>query len=113
MPRLFISALAVVTLLLFGISPSVAQDKGKNKKDKGDVAQSAEINALMAAVDALMGGNAGDNTLPLKWEQHHFIKALGSKTALLQKPFDLKALESAVSKLLPQRSEAVSRTPDE
>ena len=44
---------------------------------------------------------------------HARVKALGSKTALLQKPFDLKALESAVSKLLPQRSEAVSRTPDE
>jgi hypothetical protein len=86
MSRLFISALAAVTLLLSGISPSVAQDKGKNKKDKGDVAQSAEINALMAAVDALMAGNAGDSTLPLKWEQHHFIKALGSKTYV---PFTL------------------------
>lgn len=43
---------------------------------------------------------------------HARVKALG-KTALLQKPFDLAALESAVSKMLSQRSEAVSRTPHE
>ena len=74
-------------LLLLGVSPSVAQEKGKNtKKDKADAAQQAEISALMAAIDALMAGNAGDNTLPLKWEQHHFIKALGSKTYV---PFTL------------------------
>ena len=40
----------------------------------------------MVAVDALMAGNAGDSTLPLKWEQHHFIKAQGSKTYV---PFTL------------------------
>ena len=44
---------------------------------------------------------------------HARVKALGSKTALLQKPFDPEELESAVSKLLPQRSEVASRTPDE
>ena len=40
------------------------------------------------------------------------VKALGSNTALLEKPFDLDALESLAQKLL-QRSEPVSRTPDE
>ena len=86
MSRLFRNVLTVVTLLLLGAGPSVAQEKGKSKKDKGDVAQEAEINALMVAVDTLMAGNAGDSTLPLKWEQHHFIKALGSKTYV---PFTL------------------------
>ena len=33
------------------------------------------------------------------------VKALGKNTALLEKPFDLEALESIVVKLLPQRSE--------
>ena len=82
--------LAVAVLLLVGAGPSSAQDKGKNKnkkdKDKGDAAQQAEFNALMAAVDGLMAGNPADTTLPLKWEQHHFIKALGSKTYV---PFTL------------------------
>ena len=86
MPRLLRSFLAVVLLLLLGVSPSVAQDKGKNKKDKVDTTQQADINALMASVDALMAGNAGESTLPLKWEQHHFIKALGTKTYV---PFTL------------------------
>ena len=44
---------------------------------------------------------------------HAKVKALGSNTALLEKPFDLEALESIVVKLLAQRSEPVSRTPDE
>src|SRR6478672_9849650 len=87
MSRPFRILLTVVMLLLLGVSPSVAQEKGKNtKKDKADAAQQADVSALMAAIDALMAGNAGDNTLPLKWEQHHFIKALGSKTYV---PFTL------------------------
>lgn len=86
MPRLLRRFLAVVLLLLLGVSPSVAQDKGKNKKDKVDTTQQGDIIALMASVDALMAGNAGESTLPLKWEQHHFIKALGTKTYV---PFTL------------------------
>src|SRR5262245_33532640 len=86
MSRLSRSVLAASLLLLLGVSPSVAQDKGKNKKDKTDTAQQADINALMVAVDALMAGNAGENTMPLKWEQHHFIKAVGTKTYV---PFTL------------------------
>jgi CheY-like chemotaxis protein len=39
------------------------------------------------------------------------VTALGSNTALLEKPFDLEALESCALKLL-QRSEPVIRTPD-
>src|SRR5262245_44751544 len=86
MSRLLRTCLAVVMLLPLGVSSSVAQDKGKNKKDKGDAAQQAEVNALMVAIDGLMAGNAGENTLPLKWEQHHFIKAVGTKTYV---PFTL------------------------
>ena len=87
MSRLFRSVLTVVMLLLLGVSPLVAQEKGKNnKKDKADAAQQADVSALMVAIDALMAGNAGENTLPLKWEQHHFIKALGTKTYV---PFTL------------------------
>jgi hypothetical protein len=86
MSRLSRSLLTASLLLLLGVSPSVAQDKGKGKKDKGDAAQQADMNALIVAVDALMAGNAGENTLPLKWEQHHFIKALGTKTYV---PFSL------------------------
>src|SRR5262245_52802066 len=86
MSRLLRSLLAVAVVVFLGAGPSGAQDKGKNKKDKSDATQQAEVNALMTAVEALMAGNPGDSTLPLKWEQHHFIKALGSKTYV---PFTL------------------------
>jgi hypothetical protein len=84
MPRLSRPFLIIAALLLVGVVAIEAQDK--NKKDKPDAAQQADVKAMMAAVDALMAGNPGDGTLPLKWEQHHFIKALGSKTYV---PFTL------------------------
>ena len=86
MPRLFRPFLVIAALLLVGVAAGGAQDKNKKDKDKPDASQQADVKALMAAVDALMAGNPGDGTLPLKWEQHHFIKALGSKTYV---PFTL------------------------
>jgi hypothetical protein len=77
--------LVILSLLLLSASASwTSQDK--DKKDKQDPAQQAEIRALITSVDDVMAGKPGANTLPLKWEQEHFIKAQANKTYI---PFTL------------------------
>jgi hypothetical protein len=75
-----------LTVLLLLAVPAAAAPTGQGKKPTADPAQQAEITALVAAVDDLMGGKAVAPSLPVKWEQEHFLKAEAGKTYV---PFTL------------------------
>ena len=73
----FLRGLAV--LLLVAV-PCAAAPDAQDKKSKPDPGQQADITALITAADDLMAGKSVESTLPLKWEQEHFIKAEAGKT---------------------------------
>ena len=66
-------------LLLLAV-PAGAAPTAQTKKSATDPAQQAEIAALVTAVDDLMGGKSVAPSLPVKWEQEHFLKAEAGKT---------------------------------
>jgi len=75
----------LIVLLLLAV-PAGAAPTAQTKKSATDPAQQAEIAALVAAVDDLMGGKVVAPSLPVKWEQEHFLKAEAGKTYI---PFTL------------------------
>jgi hypothetical protein len=75
-----------LTLLLLLVVPASADLTAQSKKPAADPAQQAEITALIAAVDDLTGGKSIESSLPVKWEQEHFLKAEAGKTYV---PFTL------------------------
>jgi len=84
----FARGLAVLALFCLSAAiPQASQDKDKkDKQDKQDPGQQAEIRALITSVDEAMAGKPAANTLTLKWEQEHFIKAQANRTYI---PFTL------------------------
>jgi hypothetical protein len=83
-----------LTALLILAVPAFAAPTTQNKKQEGDPVQQAEIKALVAAVDDLLSGKMVEPTLPLKWEQEHFLKAEAGKTYV---PFTLAIDPPAVA----------------
>jgi hypothetical protein len=81
--KTLVRGLVVLLLLAF---PAAAAPTAQNQKSATDPAQQAEITALVAAVDDLMGGKVVAPSLPVKWEQEHFLKAEAGKTYI---PFTL------------------------
>ena len=69
----------LIVLLLLAV-PAVAAPTAQTKKSTTDPAQQAEIAALVTAVDDLMAGKVVASSLPVKWEQEHFLKAEAGKT---------------------------------
>src|SRR5262245_55701194 len=79
----YFKGLVTAACVLVLATGSQAQDK---KDSKQDPEQQADVRTLMTAVDDLMGGKTAEGTLPLKWQQEHFIKALAGRTYV---PFTL------------------------
>jgi hypothetical protein len=71
---LIVIVIAVTTTL-------VAAQAGDKKQDaKLDQVQRSEAQTIIARVDEVAAGKTVANTLPIRWEQQHFIKAQGDKT---------------------------------
>src|ERR671912_264465 len=75
----------LVSVLSCAFAPS-ATAQGEKKPAKMEEAQRVEAQTLIASVDDFVNGKAPANPLPVKWEQNHFIKAVGDKTYV---PFTL------------------------
>jgi hypothetical protein len=71
---LLVSALSCV------FAPSAIAQGEKKQPAKMEEAQRVEAQTLIASVDDFANGKAPANPLPVKWEQNHFIKAVGDKT---------------------------------
>lgn len=85
--RRFVNYWAVlVTMGALTVSPVFAQGPDKKQQERLEEAQRAEAQVLVGEVDELAKGGEVKSALPLEWEQHHFIKALGDKTYV---PFTL------------------------
>ena len=78
-------------VLLTGVVGAAGPQGDRKQQEKLEQAQRAEAQVLVAAVDELAKGGEAKSTLPLEWEQHHFIKAQGDKTYV---PFTL-AIDAA------------------
>lgn len=74
---------------------ALAQKKDDKKEQaKMDEAQRKEVQALLAAVDAVAAGQPAPTGYPIKWEQAHFIKAQANRTYV---PFTVTVDPAAVS----------------
>lgn len=81
-----LAASLTALLLLAGVSSTaLAQDKGQEKKKERKLSkqEQQDAQALLKLADA----GAGPSTLPLVWEQNHFVKAADGKTFV---PFTVK-----------------------
>jgi hypothetical protein len=71
---------ALIALIAVGTA-SLGADQGEKKQPaKLEESQRTDAQALIAFVDEFATGKAPAPTLPMKWEQHHYIKALAEKT---------------------------------
>jgi hypothetical protein len=85
--RHIVNCVAVFLALgAFAAAPVSAQGGDRKQQEKIEQAQRAEARVLVIAVDELAKGGEPASTLPVRWEQHHFIKAQGEKTYV---PFTL------------------------
>lgn len=76
----------LVSALSCAFAPSATAQGEKKQPAKMEEAQRVEAQTLIASVDDFVNGKAPANPLPVKWEQNHFIKAVGDKTYV---PFTL------------------------
>ena len=71
---------ALVALITVGAASLGAVQGEKKQPAKLEESQRKDAQALIAFVDEFATGKAPAATLQMKWEQHHFIKALAEKT---------------------------------
>jgi hypothetical protein len=71
---------ALVALVTVGAASLGAGQGEKKQPAKLEESQRKDAQALIAFVDEFAAGKAPTATLPIKWEQHHYIKALAEKT---------------------------------
>jgi hypothetical protein len=107
----------LVAALLTIWAPSLGAVQGEKKQPaKLEESQRKDAQALIAFVDDFATGKAPAATLPITWEQHHYIKALAEKTYV---PFTL-ALDPAAPvpgvgvylRVVARGTPAVSPAPD-
>jgi hypothetical protein len=71
---------ALVALIAMGTASLGAVQGEKKQPAKLEESQRKDAQALIAFVDEFATGKAPAATLPMKWEQNHYIKALAEKT---------------------------------
>jgi hypothetical protein len=78
---------AAVALILGSVTAAATAVQGEKKQPaKMEQAQRMEAQSLITLVDDVASGKAPADSLPVKWEQNHFIRALADKTYV---PFTL------------------------
>jgi len=81
----------LIALITLGTASLGAVQGEKQQPAKLEESQRKDAQALIAFVDEFASGKTPASTLPIKWEQNHYIKALAEKTYV---PFTV-ALEPA------------------
>jgi hypothetical protein len=78
--RILAPALALIILAAPTVLAQRNNDNNKPQQPQVSPAQQADIMALVAAVDAVKGGQAAPADIPVTWLSHHFVKGQSGET---------------------------------